>query len=142
MKVPFKVEYPGFIDSDYSLQKRNSFRFVTSQKFLTQFHISLFLCRKQHVWYPRNLQAYFIYQPNITATKNEPGALPPPQVSSIVFYAQTETFWPFSADGLFKIFRGMVLKKSLTARQISFFVVNRYPVTCFSVTEITKNCKV
>ncbi len=48
------------------------------------------------------------------------------QVSSVVFHAQTETFWPFWADGLFNFLRGMVLKKSLTVRQISFFVMNRF----------------
>ncbi len=38
----FEVTHPGFLNSNYSLQKCNSFLFVTSQMFLTQFHMSSF----------------------------------------------------------------------------------------------------
>ncbi len=46
-----------------SLQKHNFFLFVTSQMFLTQFHMTLFLSGKQHVWHPahRNLFLYRIF---------------------------------------------------------------------------------
>ncbi len=47
----FKDLYSSFINSDYLLEKRNSFLFVTSQMFLTQFHAMLFLCGEQHVQY-------------------------------------------------------------------------------------------
>ncbi len=51
----FEVTYPGFIYSDNSLQKFNSFFFVMSQMFLTLFYTMLFLCGKQHVQYPLQL---------------------------------------------------------------------------------------
>ncbi len=48
------------IDRDYSLQKCNSFLFVTSQMFLIQFRMTLFLCGKQHEQYPPHHNLYSI----------------------------------------------------------------------------------
>ncbi len=65
------------------------------------------------------------------------------EVSSFVFYARTEMFWPFWADGIFKFFQGgwsWKNPRSCDKFLSSYWTVS--PVTPFSIAEITKNCKV